>query len=185
MTSPEYSYKTIVAASLTILEDYLILLKSIPDYKYTKTSLFIPNSSIGKHFRHVLDHFRLLLTPSESGNIYYDIRDRNRIPALIIHLDMKIAEQVINQLKDLVVKAYKHIKCNSVVMLRVTVEPTTPFLPLTSTFGRELWFVCNHAIHHAALIKAICIELDIKCNDFNTMSPSTLKYKLLRDESKL
>ena len=47
------------------------------------------------------------------------------------------------------------------------------FQEVTSSYGRELWFVAHHAIHHAALIRCICVEFGISVpHDFG-VAPST------------
>jgi len=49
---------------------------------------------------------------------------------------------------------------------------------LASSFGRELWFVALHAIHHFSLLRVIAAgELGMKLADNFGVAPSTLAFR--------
>ncbi|KAH6584973.1 hypothetical protein BASA60_000755 [Batrachochytrium salamandrivorans] len=48
-------------ATLTIVSDFISLLKVLTPKQFTAESVILPHSTVGKHIRHTLDHFLLLL----------------------------------------------------------------------------------------------------------------------------
>ncbi|KAJ1984942.1 hypothetical protein H4R33_004199 [Dimargaris cristalligena] len=157
-----------------------------------RESQYIPGSTIGKHFRHLYDHFRLLLEalpanaagatlpkedllPPSPPQVFYDKRDR-MVP---MEKDPKIAAELI---EDLVEKLRKlenrtELPLEAPIQVQALIDGKSNYqLPLDSTLGRELWFCVHHAIHHYAMIKVVGAENDIQtAKDFG-MAPSTIKY---------
>ncbi|PWN43518.1 hypothetical protein IE81DRAFT_77118 [Ceraceosorus guamensis] len=62
------------------------------------------------------------------------------------------------------------------VQRKIILKATTPMsVEFESTVGRELWFVCLHAIHHLALMRPILSqELGLKLDAEFGVAPSTL-----------
>lgn len=70
------------------------------------------------------------------------------------------------------------------LLLAATLSKSTsrPDIPFTSTLGRELWFVVHHAIHHAALIRVMCVEFDIPVSTDFGVAPATKKHLSIKKE---
>ncbi|TPX31139.1 hypothetical protein SmJEL517_g05448 [Synchytrium microbalum] len=173
------------AAARGILHQFLGLIESLPsDATFTRESKVVPGSTIGKHVRHALDHIRILFeglalihrdTDSDDTDarvVNYDIRERN-VP---IESDRAVACIAITNLLRIIDVASRSItNPDKPVSLMCTVDPSRDDVPMTSTYARELWFVQHHAIHHAALIRAICVEYGCDVPEDFGVAPSTLK----------
>ncbi|KAI8875613.1 hypothetical protein K501DRAFT_233404 [Backusella circina FSU 941] len=137
----------------------------------------MPGGTIGKHVRHIYDHFRLLYesyTVAADWIVDYDIRARNNP----IETDKLAAIDSLKRMQTMV-KDHNGIPLNTPLVLLAAISPQdTNKYQFDSSFGRELFYSCLHAIHHYASIKAICIELGLNPpNDFG-MAPSTLQDQM-------
>ncbi|KAI8988494.1 hypothetical protein BDF20DRAFT_855971 [Mycotypha africana] len=166
-----------------LLQQSLDLVQYLTDEQYTRDSVVMPGGTIGKHLRHANDHFRLLYKQcsikSENNNectnpinciVDYDIRQRNNpseIDRSIMMDDIKRLQTTIKQCK---------IPLETDVTLLAAVDAADPNkYPFKTSYGRELFYSCIHAIHHYASIKAICIEQGILVPAEFGVAPSTLQ----------
>ncbi|CAM0139856.1 unnamed protein product [Umbelopsis sp. WA50703] len=140
---------------------------------YTEESKLMPKSSIGKHIRHMIDHFRILLSnPDLSCNdVNYDLRTRK----VAAETDPAAAVELIRDLEARL-PALSDRPFNTPLVLTATIDPNMPPEQYQSSFGRELWYCCIHAIHHYASIKTICLEHGIHVPDSFGVAPSTLQH---------
>ncbi|TPX42148.1 hypothetical protein SeMB42_g05265 [Synchytrium endobioticum] len=185
------SLSTLHSASRSILSQFLHMLESLPDASYRKESMVVPGSTIGKHVRHSLDHIRILFeglglmsrapsgpvsAPDWHGHsdhvINYDIRERN-VPVETDKTAACVAIANLDHAIDVASSIMLHADKRVAVM--GTVDPDRDDVPMTSTYARELWFVQHHAIHHAALIRAICVEFGLDVPATFGLAPSTEK----------
>ncbi|KAJ3087137.1 hypothetical protein HK102_011736 [Quaeritorhiza haematococci] len=224
--------------SITVTPSTLHTVRDGDGSVYTRLSTVVPGSTIGKHVRHVLDHFRLLLSgcphsfatiggkeagregeaQTSCGNgptiekrednqqqaewtVNYDARERNGL----VESNISTALLEIGSIRELITrmtsidssesngheaelesshaKPTPHpISSPSALLLHpvhveVMVNPEEgQCVPMHSTFGRELWFATHHAIHHAALIRAICVENRVRVPREFGLAPSTAHY---------
>ncbi|CAG8713535.1 9240_t:CDS:2, partial [Acaulospora morrowiae] len=183
------------------LQQCIDLLKSLPDDEsFVFESKYIPSSTIGKHVRHICDHFRLLLdsrpipvkrsfaeeyfitsddndndsmntlNDSSEWNVDYDNRTRKGAAETSRALAIKQIERLQSTIQE-----YSTIIPLNTPINMCTVADKDP-MHVQSTYGRELWFCCHHAVHHYALIRVICIELKIPFPEDFGVAPSTLLY---------
>ncbi|KAG2199889.1 hypothetical protein INT46_009829 [Mucor plumbeus] len=148
-----------------ILQQGIDLIQLLQDEQYTQISKVI----------HVSDHFNLLYKqcqpiPSD-WVVDYDIRARNN-PS---EMNRSIAIQNLEQLKS-IIKDQSYIPLDQRLTLLATIDASdNNKYRFASSFGRELFYSCIHAIHHYASIKAICIEQNISTPQDFGMAPSTLQ----------
>ncbi|KAI8645732.1 hypothetical protein BD408DRAFT_411441 [Parasitella parasitica] len=159
-----------------ILQQAIDLIQTLEDEQYTQASKVMFGGTIGKHIRHVSDHFNLLFkqcqptTASSDWVVDYDLRARNN-PS---ETNRSIAIQNIEQLKS-IIKENDHILLGQQLTLQATIDAADDNkYRFSSSFGRELFYSCIHAIHHYASIKAICIEQNISTPQDFGIAPSTL-----------
>ncbi|KAJ3016755.1 hypothetical protein HKX48_003886 [Thoreauomyces humboldtii] len=173
-------------ATLGILRQYSDLLEVFekdPDgtRKYTQPSNYVLRSTVGKHVRHVVDHFRILLTETIAAahepNISLNYDERN--PSQDISASPQIAATQLRQLRKQIRRLEgSAVQLDTPVSIGVTVSPEVDRdAVFASSLGREIWVLCHHAIHHAALIRAICVEYHIPVEDSFGVAPSTQKHK--------
>ncbi|GJJ70248.1 hypothetical protein EMPS_02597 [Entomortierella parvispora] len=160
---------------------------------YTKPSVLACKGTIGKHVRHLHDHYRLLFEtyPPAQGksadsewSVDYDKRSRE-VP---METDMDFAMQELERLQFLL-ERYRDPSDDSVrkesngvpsdllhpLTLQATIDPVLPPVNFQTTFGRELWFCSLHAVHHFAMIKVICAEFGVSLKDGFGFAPSTIQ----------
>ncbi|GES78337.1 hypothetical protein RCL_jg15116.t1 [Rhizophagus clarus] len=184
------------------LQQCIDLLRCLPsEDKYTYESKFLPSSTIGKHVRHLFDHFRLLLESkqlrekrktdcniSEYDDQYYEgpkdgeskfwiVNYDNRSSNIPVETLRLTAIKQLEQLQTIIVNDCTFIPFNTQIQIDATVDSgmLTDSIPFQSTYGRELWFCCHHAIHHFALIRVICAEQNIAVPEDFGIAPSTLR----------
>ncbi|KAI9089584.1 hypothetical protein DFS34DRAFT_385312 [Phlyctochytrium arcticum] len=152
---------------------------------YSAISRVVPGSTVGQHTRHVLDHFKTLI------NGVWDQRhrtDTHQPRALEINYDQRVRDPAIEERAQCAIDAIDLLETvlqklatdavplDSPISLLATIDAhQTSFTHLKTSIEREVWFVCHHAIHHAALQRAICIEFDIAVPQQFGVAPSTVK----------
>ncbi|KAI9483751.1 MAG: hypothetical protein EXX96DRAFT_537060 [Benjaminiella poitrasii] len=163
----------VVRMTLDIVQQSIDLLKRLDDDQYTFASKVMAGGTIGKHLRHVYDHYKLLYKHCKGQlTVDYDLRERNN-PS---ETDRFIAIENLEELQN-TVRHYSHvIPLERELTLLATIDPNDKHkYTFHSSFGRELFYSNIHAIHHYASIKAICIEQDISMPYEFGMAPSTLQ----------
>ncbi|KAI8904186.1 hypothetical protein DFJ77DRAFT_480915 [Powellomyces hirtus] len=207
------------AAAKAILDQYSDLLRYFEQcpQTYTAPSRFVAGSTVGKHVRHVLDHFDTLVqststtntpappspSPSSSSSppppptylsLHYDGPPRRpshatcarsaraHLQRLVVQLDAiagrdllerRVAIAVVVQGKNKSKSENKDCDDNN----NNNNDDSGDDPVFESTLGREIWFLCHHAIHHAALIRCICVEHDIPIPATFGIAPSTQKHR--------
>ncbi|KAI8997782.1 hypothetical protein BDB01DRAFT_772407 [Pilobolus umbonatus] len=158
-----------------ILQQSIDLLGTLKDEEYVHMSVVMPGSTIGKHIRHVNDHFRLLFeslddTLSAEWVVDYDKRDRNN-PS---ETDRAVAIENIRLLQQKLIEC-KQLPIDGPLILLATIDSEDANkYRFPSSLSRELFYSCIHAIHHYASIKAICIEMNVDIPSEFGIAPSTL-----------
>ncbi|KAL1930159.1 hypothetical protein VTP01DRAFT_1313 [Rhizomucor pusillus] len=183
-TSQTYSDpETLYLVAHQILQQAIDLLNSIPDDQvYAKPSHVMFGGSIGKHIRHLYDHFELLLVnnPSLEHNkatswiVDFDARSRD-VP-MERHRDA--AQTAFARMQDRINNLKHRIPHDTPVTLAATIDAaSTAKYMFNSTLDRELWYCCMHAIHHYAAIKAICVENGLSTPKEFGLAPSTAQHQ--------
>ncbi|KAI9296941.1 hypothetical protein K502DRAFT_288702 [Neoconidiobolus thromboides FSU 785] len=163
------------------LDQGIKLISSISDpILFIKKSNLVPKSTIGKHFRHVLDHFYCLFKGIEEKEVIvdYDLRVREK------SLELE-PNKMIEAMKELIIKIeHMNLELELDIKIKSIIEPCkSKFIISKSSLVRELWFCTHHAIHHHALIKVLCFEFNIKTDINFGVAPSTLyKRQLSKDD---
>lgn len=119
------------------------------------------NISIGKHVRHIIECFSLLIEGYNDGVVYYDRRERN----VKIEQETEYAIERIQFLKNSFRKEDK--------LLQVEFEEQN----YSSSYFRELHYQMEHIIHHKAIIKPLLERHEIvKIHNEFGFAPATIKY---------
>lgn len=131
--------------------------------------LFI-EQRIGAHIRHVHDHFKSLFIGLKTGVVDYNLRNRDGMEEVNLSISLSENKHILNQLSKLSVASSKieiisEINCDS-----------TENLQMTSSVERELLYLINHTIHHAAIIKHLMDKAGISCPPEIGLAPGTATY---------
>jgi hypothetical protein len=162
----------VVSAAQEVLVQGLELLFDLGDHTYSQLVPDPFNASIGKHYRHVLEHFQCLIGGLRAGEVDYDARERN------IRLETEVSYASVATCDVLrTIKSYRAdtLARECRVTQSVSYENRRPSL-VASNLGRELAYCAGHAIHHYAIVRLICSEIGIAVPAEFGFAPSTLKY---------
>lgn len=103
-------------------------------------------NSVGKHVRHILEFYELLLNSIQNSHLNYDYRQRD----LVLEVDSDVAFQRISHID----RAISQLDLALPLTLEadLSVGGAKSILILTS-LARELLYNVEHTIHHMALIQ--------------------------------
>lgn len=160
-------------SSTIVIDQIISILDKLDDQSFSKPLEVFNGSSLGQHFRHILDFYKCILVGAEKETLDYSARERD----LMIEQSSEHASLAFKKL-------YKGIQdlCE-VDMLNVLADfsssDTLDRPVVKSSVGRELMYAYDHAIHHLAIIK-IGIRSDfpqISLNKDIGVAPSTIKHR--------
>lgn len=163
----------VVDSNIHFLEQGIRLLDTISDEAYSKNNGPFNKSGVGRHFRHIIEHYYSFLSPRESL-IDYDARERD----LRLETDRSY---MISELKR-VTSSLTEYKNNPESLDRIIKVRSNEGIgqensPLSSSsLRRELQFLISHTVHHYALIGLILKTMDFDIDPEFGVAPSTLKY---------
>ena len=162
----------LIEAAQDVLLQGLGLLFELNDHNYSHSLAAPFNASVGQHYRHVLEHFHSLIVGVRAGEVNYDARERNpRLQGEVTYASIATCD-VLRALKgyteDTLGRPCKVI--NSVGYS----SPQAATFP--SNISRELAYCIGHAIHHYAIIRLICHEVEITVPPEFGVAPSTLRH---------
>jgi len=156
-----------------ITSQIINILDQIGQDEYKKPLVIFNGSSIGQHFRHILDFYNCLIKGLANSVIDYSDRERN--PA--IESDVKAAKVAFYEIQQ------KVANLEELQILQVKadfVQESDVAQPIVnSSIGRELMYAYDHALHHLAIVKIGMktafphINLDKNIG----VAPSTIRYK--------
>lgn len=148
------------------------LLAQLDPSDYRRPLEEFDGSSLGQHFRHILEFLQCLAQGVDQGLVDYAARERNLLyeenPALAADAFQKFSRQLEGYAAETPIAVKAEFGSN--------IRPE-----YQSSLGRELLFVYDHAIHHLAIIKIglNCQFPGIKVEKNFGVSPSTIKSRLL------
>lgn len=145
---------------------------AVDDEAYTFESRVVRGGTVGKHVRHILDHFRCAITTDCTEAIDYDHRQRGGT----VERDRGAARAEIATLRSLL-GALGERQLGEAVTTRVMLCADGQTARLGSTRAREIFFAMHHAIHHNAILKAIGLELGLECPVGFGTAPSTINFE--------
>lgn len=129
------------AAVKSNLDELAALAGQLSSDEYNAPCPELGGTTVGQHFRHIIEIFLCLLNNYETGSINYDKRERNKR----IETDAPTAVKRINHIRENLEKE------NKILSLEQNLNHTK--LYIQSNYFRELLYNLEHAIHHQALIR--------------------------------
>lgn len=135
-------------------------------------------ASIGKHFRHILDHYLSFLKGLSAQHIYYDRRDRD----IRIETDCKYAIDTLREIVDRLFKLKSEMNAPDSRSRLLEVSLCTSVTdsnsaPVTTSIERELIFLHGHTTHHFAIIAGMLKLSKLPVSSEFGVAPSTLIYE--------
>lgn len=131
-------------------------------------------AGIGRHLRHVIDHFRAFERGLESGIIDYNERSRQSPLEFDVAIALQELARLIGRLRDLP-------EANVPVTIVSEVCCTSTFnRRLAGTSDRELLFLVQHTVHHLAYAALLARQHGVIPDPWAGIAPATATY--LRDK---
>tara|TARA_R100001377_G_scaffold68484_1_gene43760 strand:+ start:480 stop:1007 length:528 start_codon:yes stop_codon:yes gene_type:complete len=159
--------RTALANSLEQLNDILVELEQMPrqlaDNVYRE-------ANVGQHIRHVFDHMLAIKLAVEEGVVDYDKRDRGNE----VETDRLMASQRLSLLR-LWIQTEDFDNCKITVASEIDCE-STQRMHFDSNLNREILYVINHTIHHAAHIKLVLAHFGINLPAHIGIAPGTASF---------
>jgi DinB family protein len=156
------------------VEDVLLqgraLLTSVDDATYSRKR--DGGSSMGAHYRHVLDHFICLAEGLRDGHVDYDRRERNPKLENSVEDARFVTESLLQEFRALD-SATLNRGCTVAYAVGYR-EAEAQSVP--SNVAREVMFCVGHAIHHYAIIKMVAEQMGVRLMPNFGIAPSTIKY---------
>lgn len=153
------------------------LLGRVSAHDYQRPLGATGTQSLGKHVRHILEHYQTLLDACATAPIQaiFDYEKRPREEALETQPSYagKRTEALQAGLKAL---ATMHHDATLTLSYPVEVDDADGSVALPTSLGRELAFLTSHSIHHMALLGTLCEQLGITLPEHFGVHPSTLRY---------
>lgn len=126
--------------------------------------------TLGRHVRHILDHYQALLNGVGVACIDYEARVRE--PGL--EQDPALARERLGQIREGLTRLGECATASLQVRYPVDGEGTS--LSLTTSLARELAFLTSHTVHHMALLRMLALQLEAKLPADFGVHPSTLRH---------
>lgn len=145
------------------------LLGQLSSDVYNSDMEILSGSSIGKHIRHVLEIFKILLESYDGACVCYDNRSRD----LRLENDKLAALESINFLLSVLEKQTD----DKLMVLEVRYAGDEK-VAVDTTYHRELAYNIEHTIHHMAIIKMAIISAipDVHLPDDFGVAYSTMRH---------
>jgi hypothetical protein len=161
-------------ALLLTIQQVNDLLEQLEPHEYRKPLPEFDGSTLGQHFRHILEFFICLERGVPSGVVDYASRERN----LLFEDAPGVAKSNLDAFSAVLEQLQPAAAVDLVAEFGGAERPS-----YQSTVGRELAFVYDHAIHHLAIIKIglRCHFPHIQMDRDLGVSPSTIKARKLAE----
>lgn len=169
--------QSVLKGNIEALDQGVQLLNSLSDEQYKHIAAPYVSSSIGQHFRHVVDMFLAIVNRVEGDPIDFDERRRGaeietrRTVALEELQEVRRWMCSIVQRADLMVVMSECLGVKTEVTLKETES-----VQIESTLARELIFAGSHAVHHYALIGVIAKLQGVSLSADLGVAPATASH---------
>ncbi|TAK34481.1 MAG: DinB family protein [Saprospiraceae bacterium] len=155
-----------------ILRQIAGLLEKLDEDTYSRPLELFNGSSIGQHFRHILDFYDCLLKGLAAGRIDYTKRQRD----LRMEQEPGYAAAILENL------ARQTESVEEATPVEILADFSSDFNeerpPVQSSAARELMYAYDHAVHHLAIIKMglKVVASKVEAGPETGVAPSTLRY---------
>ena len=149
----------------------LLDLLSADQYEATFKPAF--QSTIGAHFRHVIEHYQCFFEQLKEQHFSYDLRRRNHQLETDVTYAQEVLLDLVTSLRNLEVSAFNQ-------PYTVSDEPIVG--KIETSLARELLFLHSHTTHHYAIIAAIARSQGIQLDTNFGVATATQSYQMMTQE---
>lgn len=162
--------------NVTQLKQGAQLLRSISDEAYTTTAHEYFGSGIGRHLRHILDHYTCFL--EGEGTIDYDARNRDER----LEIDRSHALRTLDSIVARLESSHDGGNVRLVIHCNEGIEGPEASAGSESSELRELQYLASYTIHHYAIIGLILKILGHTIPQDFGVAPSTIAHERQKAE---
>lgn len=155
-----------------IVDQMTEVLEKLDEGPYAQPLPLFNGSTIGQHFRHIIDFYGCLARGLGEGRIDYANRERDKR----IETDPAYASQMLLEYTRGIQDCDESAEVQILADFSADLNTGRPVVK--STLARELMYAYDHAVHHLAMIKMGLKTLNagIDVPEELGVAPSTLKY---------
>jgi uncharacterized damage-inducible protein DinB len=158
------------------------MIRQLPTEKYNHVERPYFESCLGKHMRHILDHYLCFIRDLDSGVINYEKRQRDTQT----ETNKECALSVIDNISRFFETALREGLSDSSLSVLLCNDVSLPEGEATqSSVRRELQFLHGHSVHHYALIATMLRFYGISTDRDLGVAPSTLLHEQEVHEHKI
>lgn len=163
----------LVLAAVHLLRQCEQFVGSVPAEVFQAPSALMPGGTVGKHVRHLADHYAALVVGVASRTaVDYDHRERD-VP---MENDPAAAQRGLAVLARQVESLASHPSTRPLAV-KVMVASDGSEATVHSSLARELAFATHHGVHHQAMMKVIAAEFGVHAHPDFGKAPSTVHHE--------
>jgi uncharacterized damage-inducible protein DinB len=152
------------------LAQLLIVFRELENYSAEEADELYQKTAAGRHVRHVNDHFIALQNGLKQGRVDYNQRHRNSLVETDRQAGRQQVESILHWCKN-----FSSGDCHLIVISEIDCLQTCN-AQFESTLNRELLYLINHTIHHAAHIKLLLSHAGVNLPDHIGLAPGTASF---------
>ncbi len=153
-----------------ILQQVKALIEQLNDEQYTKPNPIFSGSSLGQHFRHLIEFYIEIEKGLKQKEICYDQRKRD----LNIESNRNYALDTICNIEQFLSQITNDI---SLVFIANYTTDSDCEEKIQSSLYRELAYGLEHTIHHLAIIKIGLTSIGVEVDENLGVAPSTVRNR--------
>jgi uncharacterized damage-inducible protein DinB len=158
--------KPLLEANIDCLQQLAATIESLSEADYSRVT-GDHGYGIGRHVRHILDHYAALKVSLSTGLLDYDQRQRDNPLEMDSNLALAAVKTYQQWLQTLdLVDAPLQVKSEINVLQSV---PMT----LPSHLSRELCYLINHTVHHLAYMRLLAVGMGYTIDQTIGLAPAT------------
>ncbi|SFR66298.1 Uncharacterized damage-inducible protein DinB (forms a four-helix bundle) [Marinobacter daqiaonensis] len=172
-SSDPVSCEGLVAENLHAIQQLVDLLVVLPGKLYRQTFGARGKHVIGKHVRHIIDHyvsFQKAVSGDPSKPLDYESRQREES----LELDIHAARNRLLAIARFLDRLSLSPRNAPLWMEHVSGDQR---VPVSTTAERELVFLTSHTIHHMAIIAMLAEQGEVEVVEGFGVHPSTLRHQ--------
>ena len=154
----------------TLLNEVKVLIQNLTDEEYNEQLSLLSESTLGQHFRHLIEFYIEIKNGLKQGEVSYDKRKRD----INIETNRAYAYQTIEEIQ-MFINSIKHDTPIDFVADYSTQKNKEE--KISSSLFRELAYALEHSIHHLAIIKIGLISQGKEVSENLGVAPSTVRYR--------
>jgi len=164
--------KAVISPILHNLDRGYVLLDNLSNDQFVNANIGPYNSTIGQHFRHILDIFSCIFKGLDDRKVDLTARDRNELAETNIGVARNYLDDIVQKLNDI-----KDLDKD--IPVEVVDDLGLGLVQVNYTLGSALCQAHSHAIHHFASLGYMLHQLGVEIPDrrfgYNPTTPDVVK----------